>query len=209
MHICDSEWFHCLSHISSASKFDECSHNVEYRTSKSAFVFYLWWTFHSKSALKWEINWQRLLDIYLQLKTHHRCDGQNWRDFYVIEMKVIWFFLHVGLVNIGLVILVAMPVKELVLLFYWRCFCFCVLAFMQNLDALKCKGIVIALLYLCFEIAIFLCCLSSTIPWMILDALNKRRNFSLILEMDCQKFHHCVSRTALMLGAYTSLWRVW
>ena len=39
--------------------------------------------------------------------------------------------------------------------------------------------------------------------------LNKRRRPSLILKMDCQRYHHCVSKMALMLRAYFVVETIW
>ena len=125
-----------------------------------------------------------------------------------IVIKVSWFFVHVGLANVGLV--VWQPCQLICLCCcYWKCFSFCALALMQNLDTFNCKGIVIAVLCLCLEIAVFLCCLSSDIPRMHLDTWTKNENHHSFQKMDCQKCYRCVSRMALMLRAYTSLSKPW
>ena len=125
---------------------------------------------------------------------HHQCGYQKSRDRNVIVIKVSWFFLHVGLTNLGLVILAAMPCQLMCWWFcYWKCFCFCALALMQNLDTFKCKGIVTA-------------CRSLLVPWdcyvsFLLTVRQSKDAFGYFEQKkktlthskrDCQRCHHCV-----------------
>ena len=134
-------FYHAFALIGDGSFF-ECHEWINYIWERSdcfkLILVYLWFRMvplpvtyiSSASKFDGELNWQQFLGtcMLLQLKTSHQCDCEKLRFFFVIVIKVSWFFLHVGLTNIGLVILAAMPVNVFVLLLLKMLFLLCTCA---------------------------------------------------------------------------------